>query len=71
MRYKTDFVRNLERFNRAVEHFREVGHRWERSQIQGIRQTGLKTMATYQQFEAWLLTTQQVYHGMDLLPAQA
>ena len=74
MKYRTDIVRHVERFNRAVEHFRNAGHKWPKSDVQGTYLTALSTMNSYVAFEAWILRTQEAWGGhnrMERLPADS
>lgn len=70
LRYKPDVVRHIERFNQAVEHFRNVGHKWPKSAIQGTKLTDIKFMDRYEQFETWMFHTQKQYQGLDTQRAQ-
>ena len=74
MKYKPDVVRHVEAFNKAVEHFRRNGHKWEQSPLQKGFLTQLYLKETYESFETWILHTQAQYGGhnrMERQPADA
>ena len=69
-KYKPDMVRNIEKFNKAVAHFRRNGQDWPKSEIYGTRKIALYNMTSYDQFEAWLFQTEPMYRGLETLPAR-
>ena len=67
-RYKPDMVRNIEKFEKAVAHFRRNGHKWQTSiKFHGTK-PALYEMHSYEQFEAWIFDTQAIYQGLEILP---
>ena len=58
-RYTPVVLKNIERYNQAVEHFRATGHRWPTSEIHTIMLTGLSEIKSPEAFQNWLLITQK------------
>ena len=60
-RYTPVVLKNIEKFNQAVEHFRTTGHRWPTSEIHTIMLTGLAEINSPEAFQNWIFTTQKQY----------
>ena len=69
-RYRPKVVRNVEKFNQAIEHFRQNGQNWPRSKVFGSMITEIPRMQSYEDFERWILRTQKQYMQLEVLPGE-
>ena len=67
-RYKPDMVKNIEKFEKAVAHFKQNGHKWPTSKIFHGTKPTLYNVQSYERFEDWLFETQATYDGLETLP---
>ena len=67
LKFKPAVIRNVEKFNKLIEHFRTYGHRWPVSNIHGMKCKALEHMERYEQFERWIFETQPIYRGLETL----
>ena len=57
-RYTPVVLKNIEKFNQAVEHFRTTGHTWPTSEVHTSMLTGLREINSPEAFQNWILITQ-------------
>ena len=60
-KYTPRVLRYIEKFNQAIEHFRDTGHRWPTSRIHSTKLTAIREIHSVEAFQNWILYTQNEY----------
>ena len=66
-RYRPSALRYIEKFNEAVLHFRNNGHKWETSMVKGIMLTFIREINTPEAFQKWMFKTQTMHRNLEVV----